>query len=164
MASPQQVPKRLTPEQDARRRFIDDLRSGSTSTRLAAMSDLIAYFERTVNPSSLDTRLFPVLRYTRREDAIESQAQSVLDLRFFPVVRYKQRMAALSGFVPQLIERLDDPDARVRTGAVYLLGQIGAREGLPQLRRLSRGDTDQQIRILAADAVSALETRSHLGR
>jgi hypothetical protein len=155
----QKIPTRTTQDQEARQRFIEDMRSESVPSRMAAMRDLIGYFERTVNPPQLDTHAFPILKFTRREDAIEAGAASTLDTRFFPVIRYKKRLEVLNGFVPQLIERMNDSDSRVRACAVYLLGQLSAREALPQLRQLSQSDRDELVRSWAASAVETIGRR-----
>jgi HEAT repeat protein len=156
MASTQQVPKRATHEQEARQMFIEELRGNDVKMRLGAMSALFAYLDRTTNPPAVDPRFFPILRYTHRENAIEGRPPSELDLRYFPVLRWQQRMETLRSFVPQLIERLGDSDPQIRTSAAYLLGQIGAREALPQLRRLGQSDPDPQVRTIASAAIEAI--------
>lgn len=128
------------------------------------MSSLLGYLERTINPPQFDPRFFPLLRYAHREDAIEGRPPSQLDLRFFPVLRFQQRMDALRSFVPQLMERLADTDAQVRSSAAYLLGQAGAREALPLLRRISQNDPEPQVRTAAAASLEALEAGAPRGR
>ncbi|HSB47336.1 MAG TPA: HEAT repeat domain-containing protein [Candidatus Bilamarchaeum sp.] len=155
MAS-RQIPKRASFEQDARKALVDELRSGDLNARMRAMGVLFDYFERTLSPSPIDMRAFPLLRISRREHAVEGRPQSELDLRAFPVLRYQQRMEALRSFTPQLIDRLSDSDAQVRTSAAYLLGQVGARDALPLLRAISKSDPDPQVRAMAVSAVESI--------
>jgi hypothetical protein len=160
----QRVPKLASPDQEARKRLIEEMRGDDVKVRLGAMSALFSYLDRTTNPPQVDPRFFPILRYAHRENAIEGRSPSELDLRYYPAIRWQQRMEALRSFVPQLIERLGDSDTQMRTSAAHLLGQIGAREALPQLRRLSLNDPEQQVRTIASAVLEALEAGASHGR
>ena len=58
--------------------------------------------------------------------------------------------------IPVLRGALDAPEAEARRFAVMLLGEFGAKEAVPQLRRALGGDPEERVRAEAAYALGRI--------
>ncbi|MGC9359296.1 MAG: HEAT repeat domain-containing protein [Anaerolineae bacterium] len=85
----------------------------------------------------------------------------MLELRAaLPAMRYEAARAAgeimYRPAVARLIELVDDPDAKVRTMAVWALGQIGGKQARAAIERLLQGP-DEALAAAAEDALHELD-------
>lgn len=157
----QPVPQRVSSQTE----LSEQLRSRDPHERVQAIANLALYLNDTLNPPSIDYRYFPVLRLQReqRERAVEGDGHSHgIDLRYFPVLRMKRRLDTVFGYVPALVERLDDKDAQVRAAAAHMLGLIGDSRAYDAIRRLSLDDPNELVRSIANTSLQLIpppETR-----
>jgi HEAT repeat protein len=91
----------------------------------------------------------------RKDNRLEWQKGSAGSGRFAPADALGRIGPAA---VPDLVKTLDDPDARMRAGAVRALGAIGrpAKKAVPALERLSEKDPDETVREAAGMALKAI--------